>query len=402
MLLAARYERPDLILVLLKFKPEVSAKDNFGRSALFFAAGNGDIKSTKMLLKFKPRLNDGALHEAARGLHPDCVSLLLKAGHDANFSSTKHGGLTALGELCMYSNGAVSQDRIETCIDLLSNAKMEPLKKWRGKTMLYMAIDNPNPVTLTSVLVERVMYKHMTHKANVYRHDKLNYSPSMYLKKGYFLGDAFERENLIQLLRNHSGEDVFYADEGTPQPDDAVGMPQPVLQDHRRRRQHDEEQQRYFEKEQAKLQADWARAQQQMQIAEMQQSQNLEHQAQRFDQRYYHQTMTNLQALNQRQELAVVQAQQERHTLVMKQQTNVVLAQRTRNQVETKMRMNSLQEYANRQKVVTNYQMKRTNAQATMIQESAKQRTAAMGTQKAIAQTRATYAKNAQRRIAYR
>lgn len=166
--LAARYKRPDLIQVLLKFKPEVSAKDTFARSALFLAATNGDVNSIKTLLKLKPRTNDGSLHEASRGLHADCVALLLKAGHDANFSSTKHNGLTALGELCMYCDEGESQDRIESCIDLLNNANMDPLRKYRGKTMLYMAMDNPKPVVLTSVLIERIMYKYITHKANVW------------------------------------------------------------------------------------------------------------------------------------------------------------------------------------------------------------------------------------------
>jgi len=361
--------------VLIKQKIDVSVKDKFSRSALFFAAGNGDVKSTKIILQHKPRGNDGSLHEAARELHPDIMSLLLKAGHDPNFTSTKHEGLTPLGELCMYCNGKGLDSRIEECIELLVRAKIDPIKKWRGKSVLYMALDNPEPHPVTSALLERLMWKHVKNDANIYHEESLYYSPTMYLKKGYFLGSESDQRAMIQLLKDQGAEDHYYAEEGLRQPRDAVGMPQHIVASERRRRQHEENILRKQEEHEVSLRHNLERAQQRFQLQEASQEQYLRHQEERFEQRQSHmisdayvqaqiQYQKDLQKLKTERESVRIQAERENHKLEVQWQSNRLQAQQNHDRIVTKQRLNNLDSIAQRQKMATNYQIQRQNVYA--------------------------------------
>lgn len=350
-------------------------KDKFSRSALFFAAGNGDVRSTMMIIQRKARVNDGSLHEAARELYPDIISLLVKAGHDVNFTSTKHEGLTALGELVMYCNGKGLDSRIEDCIELLVRAKIDPAKKWRGKSVLYMALDNPEPHPVTSALLERLMWKHIQNEANIYNEEDLYYSPTMYLKKGYFLGSESDQRAMIQLLKDHGAEDHYYASEGLRQPQDAVGMPQQIIRSERRRREHEESIERKQQKHEASLRRHWEQAQQQFQVQEAQQQQYIRHQEEQFEQRQYHmisaaytqariQYQQDLQRLNMERKSARMQAQLENHKLEVQWKLNRQQAQLNHDRVVTKQRMNNLDSQAQRQKMARSYQIQRQIVQA--------------------------------------
>jgi hypothetical protein len=68
----------------------------------------------------------------------------------------------------------------------------------------------------------------------------LYYLPTMYLKKGNFIGSTFDRRSMIQLLKGHGAEDHYYVEEGQRQPQDAVGIPLHIAASERRRRQHEE------------------------------------------------------------------------------------------------------------------------------------------------------------------
>jgi hypothetical protein len=375
LLLAARYERPDIISILLQRKLNVSIKDRFSRSALFFAAANGDIKSTQILLQHRPRGNDGSLHEAARELHPEIMSALIKAGHDPNFTSTKHEGLTPLGELCMYCNGEGLSTRIEECIELLVRAKVNPLKTWRGKSVLYMALDNPEPYPVTSALLERLMWKYVTNEANIHHEETFYYSPTMYLKKGYFIGSTSDQRSMIQLLKDHGAEDHYYVEEGQRQPQDAVGMPSHIVASERRRRQHEENIERKQEEHQEKLRQNWEIAKQTYQLQEATQQQYLRHQEERFDQQQYHmirsayaqaeiQHNRDMQKLSTERESARIQAQRENYKLEIQWESNRALAAANRDRVVTKQRIYQVDSVAMRQKVATNYQVQRQNVMA--------------------------------------
>ena len=369
LLLASRYERPDLVDVLVQEQINVSAKDKFYRSALFFAAGNGDVRSTKILLQCKPRGNDGSLHEAARELHPEILSLLIKAGHDVNFTSTKHEGLTALGELAMYCNGKGSDSRIERCIELLVRAKLDPGKRRRGKTVLYMALDNPEPYPVTSALLERLMWKYITCEANIYHEGGLYYSPTMYLKKsGFFLGSERDKMAMIQLLKDHGAEDVYYAAEGMRQPPDALGMPASIAESERRRLKHEEDIQRMQQRHEESLRHQWELAQQRFQLQEANQQRYLRHEEERFEQRQNHmisaaytqaqiQFQEDLERLKAERESARIQANRESRKLEVQWQSNRLQAQENRDRVVAKQRLNHLDSQTERQRVARDYQI---------------------------------------------
>ncbi|KAH0375767.1 hypothetical protein KCU92_g10045, partial [Aureobasidium melanogenum] len=242
LMMAAQYEQPELVEELVKHmsSDSVSVKDKLSRSALFFAAGNGDVRSTKALLECRPRSNDGSLHEAARQLYPEILFMLLKAGHDPNFVSTIHDGLTPLGELATNCDASERRNDLEVCLEQLKTHKVDVLKQWRGKTALFLAMDNPVAYPVTSALLERLMNNCIDDERNIFRSKKLNFSPTMYLKKGNFAGDEASCRALIELLQNHGATDRFFADaELDVQPTDAIGLPEPLRRAESERREHE-------------------------------------------------------------------------------------------------------------------------------------------------------------------
>ncbi|KAG9592567.1 hypothetical protein KCU60_g7273, partial [Aureobasidium melanogenum] len=242
LMMAAQYEQPELVEELVKHmsSDSVSVKDKLSRSALFFAAGNGDVRSTKALLNCRPRSNDGSLHEAARQLYPEILSMLLEAGHDPNFVSTIHDGLTPLGELATNCDASERRNDLEVCLEQLKAHRVDVLKQWRGKTALFLAMDNPVAYPVTSALLERLMNNYIDDERNIFRSKKLNFSPTMYLKKGNFAGDEASCWDLIELLQNHGAVDRFFADaELEVQPEDAIGLPEPLRRAESERREHE-------------------------------------------------------------------------------------------------------------------------------------------------------------------
>jgi hypothetical protein len=362
LLLAARYARSDVVKSLLKFKPaEVSVKDKFHRTPLFYASGNGDEKTVRSLVQAKARSNDGSLHEAMREIHPDVVRLLLKSGHDPNFSSSKHGGLTALGELCMYGDGNGLGGQIDDCIDLLVKARLDPMKKWHGKTLLHMALENPVPLPITSALLERVMYKHVNDTANVFHYQGLCYSPTMVLAKGHFVGTPDDCSALISLLKSNGAVDVYYAEEGSAQPPDAVGMPKVILDAERRRRRHEEDRRMKLEKDMDELRA-----------AQVKHEQYMTHQEERFQQRFYHQQQLNAQDIQHKQQQAEIKRRSEQQTLQFKQRSLQIDAASQYAKLATKQRMNALNRQSQRDAQIGKANMNRLAMQKGAIDARAR------------------------------
>lgn len=232
--IAAKYERPDIVASLLKHGAQV-IRDSNDRSALFYASRNGDIKSMTSILKAKPApgTDDGSLQEAARELYPAAVKLLIKHDHHPDFTSTKHDGRTALAELALCCDGSSPDVRIDDTIDALikgnaKSKKADPLKKCLGKTPLYLALENPSPLTVVQKLLERVYWNIVNDSKNLYVEDDIFYSPTMYVKKGFLPLSEPDTENLLKLLRSHEAADIYYANLGQEQPPDAVNMPEKI------------------------------------------------------------------------------------------------------------------------------------------------------------------------------
>ena len=252
MVLAAKMDRHYILSTLLDLGAQVAQQDCFNRTALFYAGRNGNISALTSLLKRKQPPNDGSLHEAARELHPDAVKMLVAAGHDIDYPSLKHGGRNPLCELCLGCKG--SDDPValhDTLLECMA-AKATPLQKFKGKSALFFAIDNQDPLIIVSKLIEVCLWKYRNDPSLVFEHRDLYYSPTMYIKKGISNQPEKAALRILELLQDASMEDRYYAKERMQQPQDAVGMPQRIADlDHkkwilsnRREEQQEDHQQR--------------------------------------------------------------------------------------------------------------------------------------------------------------
>ncbi|KAK4187013.1 hypothetical protein QBC35DRAFT_385918 [Podospora australis] len=234
LLVAAQSGRADAVQLLLESGAKVSNKDMLGRSALFFAAQSGNVALLNILLPQKPTINDGSLHEAARGFHSDALKLLLEAGHDANYRSSRHGGRTALGEIARMAQVPHDLASAEETLDILVSAGASPLLKVHDKTVIFLALDNPKNEAIIRLLLDRVLYNTLNSHENMYQQGFYHYSPTMYVVKGMLLGPPSDR--LLQILKEHGAEDRFYATIQETQPLDAVGLPEEICEYERERR----------------------------------------------------------------------------------------------------------------------------------------------------------------------
>lgn len=223
-----------MIAKLLAAKAYPGWKNSFGHSALLYASVNGDLNSVNIILKSKPPKDDGSVHEATRQLYGGVVEALLKVGHDPDFTSTRHGGRTPLGELCLFGNATENPNGLERVLNALVKQKVDPLKKWRKKTMLFLVLDNViDAVPMLEKLLERLFNKIINHKANLAEEDGYIYSATMYIKKGLLQAPEGHGEKLLELLEDHGAEDRYYAVKADyEQPSDAVNMPSSLVKIH--------------------------------------------------------------------------------------------------------------------------------------------------------------------------
>lgn len=112
LLVAARYNRPQIIALLITRGAPTDVRDNAGNTALHEAAHRGHVEATHALLHFSHReLNarnqsaNAPLHLAVSANHPEIIRLLIAAGTDINIRNddeetplhiaAKHGGSIA-------------------------------------------------------------------------------------------------------------------------------------------------------------------------------------------------------------------------------------------------------------------------------------------------------------------
>lgn len=233
-MLAAKSGKREAVRILLESGAGASSRDVLGRSALFFASQSGDAELVALLLKSGPSTNDGSLHEAARGFHVETTKLLLSAGHDPNFRSTRHNGLTALGELARHATLPEDATPVVKTLDILRDAGASPLLKAHGKTIIFLALDNSDNVRIARILLEKVLLQTINSQENTYQHGVYNFSPTTYVSKGILLGP--QSVELYRMLRGYDVENHFYANIGEIQPTDAVGLPEEIAEHERLQR----------------------------------------------------------------------------------------------------------------------------------------------------------------------
>jgi len=177
-------------------------------------------------MRKKSSVNDGSLHEAARNLKAEAVQTLVANGHGIDWPSAIHEGRTPLCELCANAEGTLN-DFTDTLSEI-RDVKADPLRKCRGKTPLFHALENKNAVLVVRKLIEILLWEDLNDEKNVFEEGNHSYSATMYIKKGLCQQPRDVAEELLRELENFEAADRYYAKERMEQPSDAVGMPQRI------------------------------------------------------------------------------------------------------------------------------------------------------------------------------
>ncbi|RMZ89826.1 hypothetical protein DV736_g2952, partial [Chaetothyriales sp. CBS 134916] len=237
LILAAKYNRAFILSTILDQGAGIAQKDCYDRTALFYAARTGSVSALTSLIKKGPPPNDGSLHEAVRELHPESLKILLGASHDINFPSMKHGGRNPLCELCFKCKGSDDPVGLHNTLLELNAAKASPLRKCRGRTALFFALENSDPVPVVTKLIEVCLWQPeiLNDHANVLEKDNYSYSATTYIKKGLCMRPESIALEVLEVLQDGGVQDRYYAKERMKQPNDAVGMPQRIADlDHKK------------------------------------------------------------------------------------------------------------------------------------------------------------------------
>ncbi|KAG9228636.1 hypothetical protein BJ875DRAFT_489672 [Amylocarpus encephaloides] len=278
LILASRYHRGDIVKKLIKANADPYIRGYLERAPLFFASREGDLDAVKALLKVKYRPNDGSLHEAARNLYSDIVAVLIKGGHhDANFPSSRSElkGRTPLQEMALRCDGSKRSNEIEATIVALEKGKASIFEKWNGRNSLFLALENSRPETVTRALLDTVMLRAINDdnnvKVEVDPQTRVKYflSPTMYLQMGRSGGPTDNQgytldqtgRGLLQLLRTKNCLDRYYVEFGADQLSNAVGMPEDIAKEDKKRRDEAEKRKTREADHQEKLRREYDEAQ---------------------------------------------------------------------------------------------------------------------------------------------
>lgn len=251
--MAAKCSRNEVVGKLLAAGAKVTVKDCEDMSPLNWSSRRGDLEAVRSLLKAGSFTNDGSIQEAARNQHAPVVAMLLKAGADVEFPSSKkgHNGRTALQELCLKgSSSPRNRDALHETFRVLHDYKCDVLKEWRGKNALFLALDSAeDPFVVTETLLDIAMWKHINDEKNIFRTDAnaagthTCYSATAYLASSLYKyqGDRRRAHALRDLLYTKGCIDRWYevfgpGDPDAVQNDKAVGMPLKIEEVDKRRR----------------------------------------------------------------------------------------------------------------------------------------------------------------------
>ncbi|QDS75019.1 hypothetical protein FKW77_005836 [Venturia effusa] len=223
--------RHAIIERLLEFDPpiNVSVRNSKKQSALLLACRNNDSISATMLLKAKARPNDGSLHEAARQVQPELLSMLLAHGHDARLA---YAGLTPLADFCRNAipSGSLWESKAYRVIEKLFSAGTDPFEIYgpKRKTILHLALDNDYALEITSVLLE---FPQISAQINddgfLFEQDGVNYSPCKYVQTFYQGPPTGMRDTLKQMLADRNCRPRLFSNKGA-QPEGAIGIPKHI------------------------------------------------------------------------------------------------------------------------------------------------------------------------------
>lgn len=326
MILAANFGRDAIVRSLLKAGANPAFKNSYGDSALCYASHLGNLKAVTYLIKGGAPVDDGSLHEAVRRKHPEVVKALIRSGHNPDYTSTRHQGRTALGELCLLGDATERKNELEAVLTALVKAKVDPFKRWQGKTMLFLVLDNIiDPVGMLDKLIERVFNQVINDERNLVIDGDYSYSPTMYIKKKVFQAPESLGEALLELLVQHSAVDRYFAKERLEQPDDKCGMPDQIEKYERKKQDRLEKLEQKEQDLQMELQRNALLAEQKYDQNEVFHKQALQHKDQALEQRIYALHMTSqvkqdIAWKEDQQKQAIAQADREKQLAFKREQ----------------------------------------------------------------------------------
>lgn len=238
--------------MLLQAGAESDVTNHLGQTPLAFASGHGNVEMMNIFIESGATVNDGSLHDAARELHHDAISLLVKHKYGLDFPSERHNGRTVLGELCHRSTDAgplpkVRPQLLEATIRMLialganfahRSWSTDFSRRSSTKSILHLALDSTNPIPITRALLRTHMHKYINEDFNLFKDaNGLVYSPAMYVLKGHFSGPRDQQEQLWRLLKQYGSSDTYYASKcGAVQPEDWTGAPPEIEGEERRKK----------------------------------------------------------------------------------------------------------------------------------------------------------------------
>jgi hypothetical protein len=280
---AAKTGRHNILKRLIELKVDVSFRNGKQRSPLFYASRNGDGNSVGALTKAGAQRDDGSLHEAARKVHANVVSLLLNDQHDPDYASENHKGRSALAELCVNAT-AGGRDWESQAYDIvkLLLPRTDLSEKYDGKMILHLALDNVrSALEMTTVLLRfSQIWKHLSDDDFLYEDDSnLCYSPTTYVEYFYEGSASGMRTQLIDLLKTKRCKDRYFSSKGK-HPDRPLGLPADMASIFRREsladQSHAETLRRCRETAMLELELSTMRHQQQFKLSTVQHRQQLE------------------------------------------------------------------------------------------------------------------------------
>src|SRR5450432_1955750 len=155
LLLSVKEQRSDVLEMLIAKGAKVAVPDETGISPLAWASQVGNTSVMTLLSKAGAEVDDGSLHDAARELRCDAMRVLIKYGHEVDYPSARHGGRSALAELCYKAvDNGPSLDLEEAIRCLIANGADFRMKFARGKTIFHYALDSCDPVTILKALLK--------------------------------------------------------------------------------------------------------------------------------------------------------------------------------------------------------------------------------------------------------
>lgn len=215
-------------------------------------------------------LDDRSIQEASAGLHTDVVAHLLRFNHDPDHPSLQHFGRSALAELCLRARVVTRFDRsrLEATIQTLLDAGAKCSYTVDSKSIIYHALDNPEPFEVVKALLRPKEWKYVNAEYNIYNDPitSLCYSPIKYAE--LVLPNTPTRQKVVYLLGARLCKSRYWSEVGD-QPPGAIGLPEHRIAAHKRREEEREREAMRERETQHKLRLERENAGQRKMIAQL-------------------------------------------------------------------------------------------------------------------------------------